>query len=44
MYKIKDKYKNFISMYAWTKLDIGASYSLETWLKAGFKKNILEKC
>jgi hypothetical protein len=42
MYKIKDKYKEWIAKYAFTKLDINGVYSLEEWTKAGFKISALE--
>ena len=43
MYRIKDKYIGMVTKFGFTKLDITASYSLETWLKAGFKEYILEE-
>lgn len=42
MYKIKDKYKEHIAKYAWTKLDINGVYSLKEWTDAGFKTTVLE--
>ena len=42
MYKIKEKYKNYVAKYAWTKLDINGIYSLEEWKKNGFTERVLE--
>ena len=42
MYKIKDKYKSYLTANVWTKLDINGVYSLEKWTQAGFKPLILE--
>jgi hypothetical protein len=43
MYKIKDKYKRQIAMYAHTTLNINGVYDKETWNKAGFKDIVLER-
>ena len=41
-YRIKEKYKSLFATYAWTKLDLNGSYSIEDWNKAGFKDSILD--
>jgi hypothetical protein len=43
MYKLKEKYKELVKLNAWTSLDINGTYSLETWIKSGFKTYVLEK-
>lgn len=43
MYKLKEKYKNMVAKYGFTKLDINGVYSKETWITAGFKESILEE-
>lgn len=43
LYKLNEKYKQVVSKYYKTNLDINSSYTLDTWLKAGVRKRILVK-
>jgi hypothetical protein len=44
MYKIIDRYKKHLLIYAHTKLDINGKYPKHIWLKSGFSPSVLEIC